>query len=284
MPRPSHKERHETALSTPTVQRNRVSQAADRCSTHSMPGQIYIGTAGWSIPRASAHHCPPGGTHLERYARLFTCAEINSSFYRSHEAATYAKWAASTPDDFRFAIKMPRLITHEHKLRRSRAPFERFLAEATGLGRHRGPLLVQLPPSFAFEARAAARFFDMMRERDEGPVVCEPRHPTWFSARADALMSRSAVARVAANPAIAEASNAPGGWNGIAYFRLHGAPRMYWSRYEASHLSRLATLVRQISESVDVWCVFDNTASGAAMENAWELRQLLGSEPGHGLR
>jgi uncharacterized protein YecE (DUF72 family) len=144
--------------------------------------------------------------------------------------------------------------------------------------------LVQLPPSLAFEARAAARFFDMMRERDEGPVVCEPRHPTWFGARAQALMRRYAVARVAANPAITEASNAPGGWNGIAYFRLHGAPRMYWSRYEASHLSRLATLVRQISESVDVWCVFDNTASGAAMENAWELRQLLRSEPSHGLR
>jgi uncharacterized protein YecE (DUF72 family) len=88
-------------------------------------------------------------------------------------------------------------------------------------------------------------------------------------------MRRYAVARVAANPAITEESNAPGGWNGLAYFRLHGAPRMYRSRYEASHLSRLATVVRQISESVDVWCVFDNTASGAALENAWELRQVL---------
>ena len=89
------------------------------------------------------------------------------------------------------------------------------------------------------------------------------------------MMSRYVVARVAADPAITEGSHAPGGWNGLAYFRLHGAPRMYWSRYEPSYLSRLATLVRQISESVDVWCVFDNTASGAAMENAWELRQLL---------
>jgi uncharacterized protein YecE (DUF72 family) len=115
----------------------------------------------------------------------------------------------------------------------------------------------------------------MVRNRYAGSLVCEPRHPTWFSARADALLSRYAVARVAANPAITEASNAPGGWNGLAYFRLHGTPRMYWSGYEASHLSRLATLVRQISKSVDVWCVFDNTASGAALDNAWELRQLL---------
>ncbi len=240
-----------------------------------MAGRIYIGNAGWSIPRSSAHHYPPGGTHLERYARVFACAEINSSFHRPHSASTYAKWAASTPDDFRFAVKVPRLITHEQRLRRSRAPFEQFLAEVNGLGSRRGPLLLQLPPSYAFEARAAARFFAMVRDRYVGSLVCEPRHPTWFGARAHALMSRHAVARVSADPPITEASNAPGGWNGIAYFRLHGAPRMYWSRYEASRLSHLATLVRQISQSVDVWCVFDNTASGAALENAWELRQLL---------
>jgi uncharacterized protein YecE (DUF72 family) len=136
-------------------------------------------------------------------------------------------------------------------------------------------MLVQLPPSFAFELRAAARFFDMVRERYDGTVACEPRHPTWFGARAHALLSRYAVTRVAADPAIGEGAHAPGGWDGIAYFRLHGAPRMYWSRYDASYLLRLANLARQISASVDVWCVFDNTASGAAMDNAWELQQLL---------
>jgi uncharacterized protein YecE (DUF72 family) len=240
-----------------------------------MAGRIYVGTAGWSVPRASGHRCPAVGTHLQRYASVFRCAEINSSFYRSHATLTYAKWAAETAGDFRFAVKLPRLITHEYQLRRSRAPFEQFLAETNGLGCRRGPLLAQLPPSLAFEARAAARFFAMVRERYEGIVVCEPRHPSWFGARAHGLMSRYAVARVSADPAITEDSNAPGGWNGVAYFRLHGTPRIYWSRYDANYLSRLATLVRQLSDSVDVWCVFDNTASGAAIENAWELRQLL---------
>jgi uncharacterized protein YecE (DUF72 family) len=206
---------------------------------------------------------------------VFPSAEINSSFYRSHSPATYAKWAASVPDEFRFAVKLPRMITHEQQLRRSRAPFERFLAETKALGCRRGPLLAQLPPSFAFDARLAARFFEMARASYRGTVVCEPRNPTWFSIRADALMRRYGIARVAADPAISEESRAPGGWKGVAYFRLHGAPRMYWSRYEANDLSRLATLVRQSAESVDVWCVFDNTASGAAIENAWELQQLL---------
>jgi uncharacterized protein YecE (DUF72 family) len=239
-----------------------------------MVGRIYIGTAGWSVPRASAHLCPSSGTHLQRYARVFACAEINSSFSRSHAPTTYDKWAAATPDEFRFAVKVPRVITHEQQLRRSRAAFERFLAETNSLGGRRGPLLVQLPPSFAFDARVAARFFEMVRRSYEGTVVCEPRHPKWFGVRANALMNRYAVARVAADPAITEESGAQGGWNGVAYFRLHGAPRMYFSRYEANDLSRLARQIRQLSESVDVWCVFDNTASGAAIENAWELQQL----------
>ena len=126
---------------------------------------IYIGTAGWSIPRSSAVQFPSEGTHLHRYAQILHCAEINSSFYRPHAASTYAKWAASVGSDFRFAVKVPKRITHEQRLRRSRAAFEQFLAETSGLGDRRGPLLVQLPPSFAFEARPVAAFFAMARER-----------------------------------------------------------------------------------------------------------------------
>ena len=240
-----------------------------------MSRRIYIGTAGWSIPRASAPHFPGDGTHLQRYARVLNGAEINSSFYRPHAVSTYAKWADATPDAFRFAVKLPRLITHEQRLRRARVPFERFLAETSGLGQRRGPILVQLPGSFAFEARAVATFFDMVRARYEGLLVCEPRHTSWFEARADALLSRYSVARVIASPAITAASNDPGGWQGMAYFRLHGAPRMYWSAYDAAYLSRLAAQIRQLCKSSDVWCVFDNTASGAALENARALQQLL---------
>ena len=237
--------------------------------------RVFVGTAGWSIPRATAPKFPDAGTHLQRYARTLNCAEINSSFYRPHTESTYAKWADATPGAFRFAVKLPKLITHDQRLRRARGPFERFLSETSGLGQRRGPILVQLPGSFAFEARSAATFLDMVRARYEGLLVCEPRHPSWFEARANALLSRYSVARVMANPAITPASDEPGGWQGLAYFRLHGAPRMYWSAYDASYLSRLAAHIRQLSQSVDVWCVFDNTASGAALENAWTLQQLL---------
>jgi uncharacterized protein YecE (DUF72 family) len=181
----------------------------------------------------------------------------------------------ATPPRFRFAIKMPRAITHDQKLRRARAPLERFLAETGGLANKRGPLLVQLPPSLAFDARVAARFFGLVRSGYHGCVVCEPRHPTWFSAEADALLVRYTVARVAADPAPAAGADRPGGWKGVVYFRLHGAPRKYWARYDGKYIAALADTLRRIPESVDAWCVFDNTASGAALENAWELHTLL---------
>jgi uncharacterized protein YecE (DUF72 family) len=246
-----------------------------------MPRRISIGTAGWSIPRLSADRVPGHGTHLERYARVFDCAEINSSFHRPHAAATYAKWRASTPADFRFAVKVPRAITHDLQLRRARQPFTRFLEETAGLGQKRGPLLVQLPPSHSFDSRVAGRFFEIVRSRYHGRVVCEPRHPTWVSAEADALLRQYAVARVAADPPPMAGAQLAGGWNGLVYFRLHGSPRKYWSRYDASFLASLAAAVRRLPRTVDAWCVFDNTASGAALENAWDLRGLLHDARGH---
>jgi uncharacterized protein YecE (DUF72 family) len=243
-----------------------------------MPQRIFVGTAGWALPRASAHRFAIEGTHLERYSRLFPCAEINSSFHRPHAVATYAKWACATPPDFRFAVKMPRAITHDRQLRRSREPLERFVQETGGLGDKRGPVLVQLPPSLAFDARVAVRFFDLMRSFYDGLLVCEPRHVSWFSAQANAVLIRFSVARVAADPPPAQGAEHPGGWTGVAYYRLHGAPRKYWSRYDGESIAALAHTLRLSASASEVWCVFDNTASGAALENASELKTILAAD------
>lgn len=241
-----------------------------------MPRRLFIGTAGWSIPRAFTAQCGGDGTHLERYARLFRGAEINSSFYRPHAAVTYMKWASCTPPGFQFAVKVPRAITHEGALRRTRVPLERFLDETGSLADKRGPLLVQLPGSHVFDARVVGRFFELLRARYDGAVVCEPRHPSWLAAGADALLARYQVARVAADPARAPGFERPGGWAGLVYFRLHGSPRTYWSRYDAAFIKALAASLASVSASVDAWCMFDNTASGAAIENAHELCAAAG--------
>ena len=130
---------------------------------------IRVGTAGWSIPRAAASHFDSPGTHLERYSLRLDCAEINSSFHRPHAATTYAKWRDSTPPGFRFAVKIPRAITHELKLQDARDPFITFLAQTDGLADKRGPLLLQLPPSLSFDGPVVTAFLDMVREVYDGP-------------------------------------------------------------------------------------------------------------------
>jgi len=130
---------------------------------------IYVGSAGWNIPRAHKARFPDEGSQLQRYAARLNAAEINTSFYRPHAPDTYARWAAAVPRSFRFAVKMPKTISHERALLRSREPLERFLQEIAGLGRALGPLLLQLPPSHAFHARRVGRFLELLRARHEGP-------------------------------------------------------------------------------------------------------------------
>ena len=236
---------------------------------------IHVGTAGWNIPRAHKHRFPASGSGsgLQRYAARLNAAEINTSFYRPHAVATYERWAAAVPADFRFSVKIPKVITHERGLTRAREPLARFLDEIAGLGERLGPLLVQLPPSHAFDARRVGRFFELLRGRYAGAVVCEPRHASWTTAAAQALLVKFRVARVAADPPRAAGLEAPGGWSGVVYYRWHGSPRPYFSPYE---MERLQPLAVQLSAcAADAWCVFDNTGSGSAAGNALDLRGLL---------
>lgn len=234
---------------------------------------IHVGTAGWNIPRAHRARFPDAGSQLQRYAARLNAAEINTSFYRPHAAGTYERWAAAVAGDFRFSVKIPKIITHERGLTRAREPLARFLDEVAGLGTRLGPLLVQLPPSHAFDARRVGRFFALLRTRHAGAVVCEPRHASWTTPGAAALLARYRVARVAADPARAAGLESPGGWPGVVYYRWHGSPRAYFSAYTVEQLRALA--VKLSACASDAWCVFDNTGSGSAAANALDLRNLL---------
>jgi uncharacterized protein YecE (DUF72 family) len=173
------------------------------------------------------------------------------------------------------AVKLPKAITHEARLVGARERLAVFRGEAATLGDRLGPLLVQLPPSLAFDPSVTERFLDDLREMWPEPVVWEPRHASWFEASADALLAAYQVARVAADPALRSPAAQPGGWSGLAYWRLHGSPRKYWSSYDDACLERLANELRA-SPAAESWCIFDNTASGAAAANALVLQNLLG--------
>jgi uncharacterized protein YecE (DUF72 family) len=216
-----------------------------------LPSTVHVGCAGWSVAKEPARQFPAAGSHLERYAARFPAVEVNSSFYRPHRPATYAKWAAAVPPGFRFSVKMPREITHRRRLVGTADLLDRFLAEAGALGAKLGPLLVQLPPGLPFAAGIADRFFAVLRRRFTGEVVCEPRHPSWFTPAADQVLKNTRVARVAADPAVVPAAAEPGGWNGLAYYRLHGSPEMYYSAYSAGYLDALARRLRKSGMSLN---------------------------------
>jgi uncharacterized protein YecE (DUF72 family) len=240
----------------------------------------YIGTAAWVLPRDEQHRFPAEGTHLERYASRFTAVEINSSFYRPHRAKTYQRWAASVPEGFRFSVKVPKVITHERRLRDAAEPLDAFLAEAGGLGGKLGCLLVQLPPSFAFDHDDVIPFFELLRERTHVPVVCEPRHKSWASDSVDDLLTELRVARVMADPVRIPGGEDPGGWTDVVYYRLHGSPETYRSCYSDELLESMAHRIEEdLAEARQAWCIFDNTARNFATPNGLQLLDRLASGP-----
>ncbi|MCL1635698.1 DUF72 domain-containing protein [Luteimonas sp. SX5] len=235
-----------------------------------------IGCAGWSIP---ARHRPlfgAGDSVLACYATRFDAVEVNSSFYRPHQRKTYERWARSVPAHFRFSVKAPRTITHDLRLERTGAALDRFVEEIGGLGDKLGGVLVQLPPSLAFDARIAANFFGMLRRRSSARIACEPRHRSWFSDAAQALWRRYRIARVGADPALCDEAAVAAGTGTWRYWRWHGSPRMYYSAYEDAALRALAADVAAESMSgTEPWIIFDNTALGHAIGDALRLQSLF---------
>ena len=227
-----------------------------------------IGCAGWSIGRETAAAFPGDGSHLERYARVLNAVEINSSFYKPHQPATYARWADSVPDDFRFAVKLPRSISHDRRLVDIDALLATFADQANTLGRKLGCVLVQLPPSLALDTAVADAVFTRLHRHFNCALACEARHGSWFTATATALLRQHGITRVIADPP----AGSPGAFvptTEAVYARLHGSPRMYYSSYAGDYLDQVAAYIN----GRDAWCIFDNTASGAALPNALDLQR-----------
>jgi hypothetical protein len=139
-----------------------------------------------------------------------------------------------------------------------------------GLGSKLACLLVRLPLAGAYDTslrglpRAGGRF---------GGIALEPRRQL-FTPRPGA--TKPQIARVLADPVRHEAGRWPGGWSQHVYLRLHGSPRMYYSAYDAPLLQALAARLRQaVEEGAECWCIFDNTAAGAAAGNALALQRQL---------
>jgi uncharacterized protein YecE (DUF72 family) len=240
---------------------------------------IPIGLAGWS--EAVGRHgkllpaAAEGASGLQRYAGAFGFVEINSSFYRQVRPATYEKWAGEVPDEFRFSVKMHRLITHYTRLKNVDLLGD-FFGSVAGLGEKLAVVLVQLSPTLVFDAAVADRFWSALRKLYRGCAVCEPRHPSWQDPAARKLLAQHGIGPVLTEIPAANDDPLHGAKREIPlYVRLHGTPRKYYSSYSDQELARLAEFLADHADRRR-YVVFDNTASPAGVRNALQLQKLVG--------
>jgi uncharacterized protein YecE (DUF72 family) len=243
--------------------------------------RAFVGTSGWVYPgwRAHLYAEAPVRRWLEIASRTFDALEINGSFYTQIKPETYAKWRRETPDDFAFALKGHRFVTHYKRLRDCAASVIRLRDQAAALGDKLRAVVWQLPAQFRVDV---PRLESFLRDLDGWRTTrhaLELRHASWF---VPAVADRMREAGVAV--CLGDAPDFPM-WREVTtdlvYVRLHGHTRKYASSYSLAHLRRWADDTRRwLDEGREVQIYFDNDGEGAAVHDAITLRALLdGSRP-----
>jgi len=241
-----------------------------------MPAQrVHIGTSGWSYEHWQGVFYPEGlaaNQRLAYYQRYFRTVEINSSFYCLPSGDSMRHWCESVGDDFIFAVKASRYITHMKKLRDPRRTIKAFLSRVEVLGDKLGPILFQLPPHWHINTERLAAFLKSLPK--DYRYVVEFRDPTWFSSQIYELLAKHAVAFCIfdldkkLSPLQVTAD--------FVYIRLHGPKGPYQGRYSDRSLRNWAeSIARWRREGREVFCYFDNDEAAYAVQNATRLHGIL---------
>ena len=272
-------------------------------------GEVRVGTSGWRYPSWRGDFYPVGlrqRDELAYLARELGGVELNGSFYSLQRPSSYASWAEQVPDDFLFAVKGGRFITHLRRLAGVEPALANFFASGVlALGSKLGPVLWQLPANLPFDEQLLSAFFELLPRTTKAagelaehhdaklpdgrtlttPLVeadvrhaLEPRHDSFGSPQARALLERHGIAMVM--------SDSAGTWpqfdmvtSDLVYVRLHGDTELYRSGYSQAALERWAGRVGGwAAEGLDVHVYFDNDAHGHAPHDARALLRLLGPD------
>lgn len=276
---------------------------------------IRIGTSGWLYPPWRGVFYPKGLPHrreLEYISGQLNSVEINGSFYSLQHPASYQSWHAQTPDDFVFAVKGSRFITHLKRLRDVQTPLANFFASGMlALGPKLGPVLWQLPATEPFDAEVLAAFFDLLPRSTAEAAELGARHDermadrTWLAVEEDRplrhalevrhhgftdpafldVLRAHGIAVVVADTAgkfpyleaIATSLLDPASKTSVdfAYLRLHGDQELYVSGYTDAALDTWAARVREFVKAGDVFVYFDNDAKVRAPFDAMGLTERL---------
>jgi len=240
-----------------------------------MKPRIVIGTSGWNYDHWRGifyqEGCPKS-KWLEFYAKNFTTVEVNATFYRLPKPKTFENWRLRTPENFLWAVKANRYITHIKRLKKPADSLARFFDAARLLEEKFGPALFQLPPSLAFDENATKQFCKCLNIYDHRCVL-EVRHPSWIQDKALTILKDYNVALCISDTAgrypYCETSTAD-----FIYIRLHGSQELYASDYSEEELYVWARKIKKWGK--DTYLYFDNDFEGYAPKNARRLKEILG--------
>ena len=245
----------------------------------SVRGGLHVGCSGWQYRhwRGDFYDATlPQSRWFAHYASVFHTVEINNTFYRLPEAATFARWGAMAPRGFVFAVKASRFLTHLKKLKDPEQPVARFFERARELRSHLGPVLYQLPPGWKLD-RARLEHFLQVLPRGVRHVL-EFRNPSWYAGDVlEQLRARDVALclhdmRGSATDRLRTAS--------FVYVRYHGPGGTYSGGYPRARLESWAVWLNEQREAgADVYAYFNNDVGGHAPRDALTLRQLLEEGP-----
>jgi len=245
--------------------------------------QFLVGTSGWNYPRWRGNFYPeklPPRNFLSFYTQSFRSAEVNYSFYQLPTVATYENWFATAPDDFIFALKLSRFITHIKRLRDVKEPWREFLKGARSLKHKLGPILLQFPPNFHANDENRRRVDDFLRyaSKDGVRLAMEFRHDSCFDApMLSVLREHRAVLVIAHSSRFPVPETMATG--DFMYFRFHGPHEWCASSYSKPELAQWAHSVGSFMErGLDSYAYFNNDARGDAPPNARLLGELVAKQ------
>lgn len=254
-----------------------------------MSREIYIGTSGWHYDDWTKDFYPhdvTGYRELTFHAQHFNTVENNSSFYRIAGEGTYKTWNRMTPDGYKFSLKLNKYITHAQRLAVNEDVIEKvqFILQTTQvLGDKLGAMLIQLPPSFAYDIAQLGVFLEFFTGEVRAQpkpfdIAIELRHTQWFTAELFALLEKYNVALTFGQssrwPEIRRITA------DIAYIRMHGPEKLFDSSYSDTQLHELAEYIKALPPGVKrVYVYFNNDFHGYALRNAATLMKLLGISP-----
>jgi uncharacterized protein YecE (DUF72 family) len=238
--------------------------------------RIFIGTSGWSYRSWRGPFFPealPARLHLAFYAERFATAELNGVFYRTPTEAAVRGWAEQTPDDFVFAWKASKFITHWKRLKETSVNSIALLESRLRLlGRKAGPILFQLPPNFEKDRERLRDFLKLLPARRR--YAFEFRHPSWYEDDILDLLRDNDIALC-----VSDHSDAPAPWVATAdfvYVRGHGPGGRYRGRYRPETLERWRRwLMAMRRAGRTAYVYFDNDQKSAAPKDAARLQEML---------